>query len=90
MNKRLTIEHQGNILTVDGPEAEVDLLLKWIKDYRHGETSDNSVTCQSSLDLCLNVCHIKIHSFVCLLIKYMWLVLFYYKVTPKIFCHIML
>ena len=51
MNKRLTIKHQEDILTVNGPEAEVDLLLKWIKDYRHGETSDNSVTCQSSLDL---------------------------------------
>jgi hypothetical protein len=52
MNKRLTIKHQEDILTVNGPEAEVDLLLKWIKDYRHGETFDNSVTCQSSLDLC--------------------------------------
>lgn len=51
MNKRLTIKHQEDILTVNGPEAEVDLLLKWIKDYRHGETFDNSVTCQSSLDL---------------------------------------
>ncbi len=50
MNKRLTIKHQEDILTVNGPEAEVDLLLKWIKDYRHGENSDNSVTCQSSLD----------------------------------------
>lgn len=51
MNKRLTIEHQGNILTVDGPTSQINSLLKWIKDYRHGETSDNSVTCQSSLDL---------------------------------------
>ena len=50
MNKRLTIKHQKDILTVNGPKAEVDLLLKWIKDYRHGENSDNSVTCQSSLD----------------------------------------
>ena len=66
MNKRLTIKHQEDILTVNGPEAEVDLLLKWIKDYRHGETSDNSVngeisdnsvTCSSSLDL--SACRMK-------------------------------
>lgn len=50
MNKRLTIEPQGNILTVDGPTSQINSLLKWIKDYRHGENSDNSVTCQSSLD----------------------------------------
>ena len=51
MNKRLTIEHQGSILTVDGPTSQIDSLSKWIKDYRHGKIYDNSVTCQSSLDL---------------------------------------
>jgi len=57
MNKKITIEHQGNILTVDGPTSQINSLLKWIKDYRHGKISDNSVTCQSSLDL--YACKIK-------------------------------
>lgn len=53
----LTIKHQRDTLCISGSEAEIAHFIKWIKTYRHGKFTADSIICKTPNDM--KACRLK-------------------------------
>ena len=53
----LTITDQCNTIRISGSEAEIAHFIKWIKTYRHGKFTADSIICKTPNDM--KACRLK-------------------------------
>lgn len=53
----LTIKHQCDAICISGSEAEIAHFIKWVKTYRHGKVTADSIICKTPNDM--KACRLK-------------------------------
>ena len=53
----LTIKHQRDTLCISGSEVEIARFIKWVKTYRHGKFTADSIICKTPNDM--KACRLK-------------------------------
>lgn len=51
------IKHLEDSFSISGSEEEIKKFLKWVKDYKHGTITEDTINCSSLYDI--NACRLR-------------------------------